>query len=299
MRGEYGSVTYPSRPVLDGDTYSVDIECKYPRVILDDILMKPQKVRFIDFGIIGQLHIDRIHGTILEKPKLFEIRDLINDKMELIQTSIEKALVKVGSNRFSQLPYPGQMHSPIIDIFSWLILNDKISIRDDIESLSKSDKEKYQLNMEILRAMEMIQIEGDLVFPGNYLIEIEKQGGGTFDKVSRALAYFFSNGYENIQSITHVLGPHLSISGHLYRTSFENEGIVSMSYGSIEERINIIYGSQIKRLRLPRYLMQLESVNIIESYSERGNTMWKCNDELFSDMMSQDELLSPITQMLA
>ncbi|MEA1895220.1 MAG: hypothetical protein U9N36_08485 [Euryarchaeota archaeon] len=115
------------------------------------------------------------------------------------------------------------------------------------------------------------------------------------ETVQKALSFFFERGYEEVDSIFQVIGPHLTLSGICYERSFEYGAVIPQDYLEIESAFIETYsGAEIMRIKLPRYLVQLEAVDILESVTIAGTDSWSPNEKLFNKMCSERYVLAPI-----
>jgi hypothetical protein len=298
IRSTIGNIPHVGTPKKLDDIWSVPIYVNYPRVFKDITTERPLKLRFMSFKNIGEVKIDAIKGLIVDKPTFYQLSHKISENLTLVQKTVQKALVKVGANYFSELPFPSHMHTPLLDILSWLLVNDKINISVDFEQINEEESKKYQQNIDILVKYGLAQVDGEIVTPGNYLIEIESRGKNYHEKLSKAISFFFEKGYEEIESINQVIGPYLTLSSICYERSFEYGSVLPQNYSEIESEFMELYRAEIKRIKLPRYLVQLEAVNILESRTIGGTVSWSANKNLFDKMCLERDVLEPIAGLI-
>ena len=300
IRSELGSIPYPGKPRLDdAGIWIVPITARYPRVLSDVARDVPEKVRFMNFEDIGEIKIDANRGELIYRPKYYEISNAIKGNLERVRTTVEMALVKVGANRFAKLPFPEHMHTPIVDILSWILINDKIDISEDLSSIGIDDKEKYIQNVGLLETVGLVRRSGNLIIPDNNLVEIETTYQTLPEQISHSMSFFFEKGYASIDSIKQVLGPHLTITGFCYETALEYGGLVPINYGAIDRMIADVYRQEVKRFKLPRYLIQLESVGLLEETTISGKTAWQGKEDIFDRIQGEEEILQPVRRFLA
>jgi hypothetical protein len=280
-----------------GDNFVVPIEVAYPRIITDEITNEPKKARFMNIGVVGKFVINRNKGNILDKPRFYDVQGAIKEKLEFVRGQVEKALVKIGADKFSLLPFPTHMHTPITDILSWLLVKDKLKV-DDLEYLGADIQNKYVANIEALEKLGLIECSIDTILPGNILIGIESEyrNQGMNIQLHKALAYFFREGFEFIDSIRQVLGPHLTLSSIFYERSMESDELISLTFESIERDFFEYYKGE-KRIKVPRYLIQLEGINLIEQRIEGGNVVWSGKEDIFNALCT-DEIVEPVNVIL-
>jgi hypothetical protein len=288
-----GAMNYDS----SSNSWLIQINAKYPRITFDKIQERPKKVRFMNFENLGMIKIDANTGVITEKPRYYDLRGEIIKKIDLIHTTVQKALVKTGANKFSKLPLSEHMHTPIEDIVSILLIKDKIDLTRDFSGISSEDFEKYLKNIEMLTRVGLVRRNENLIIPDNALIEIEQSVEEVAIKLSKALAYFFFVGYEYIESIKQVLGPHLTISGYIYEKSLEYGEITEVGYGEIIENIQFAHTQPLKMVKLPRYLIQLSEVGLIDTTVLKGENFWTPREDIFTDVIRQESILAPVNQL--
>jgi len=138
-----------------------------------------------------------------------------------------------------------------------------------------------------------------LIIPDNNLVEIETTYKTFPEKISNSISFFFEKGYAFIESIKQVLGPHLTITGFCYETALEYGGLVPINYEAIDRMIADVYRQEVKRFKLPRYLIQLESVGLLEETTISGKTVWQGKEDLFDRIQGEEEILQPVRRFLA
>ncbi len=293
----YGNIPSVGEIIEEEDYYIVPIQVFYPKIIIDEITGEPKKVRFLKIGKVGEILIDKIKGNILEKPAFYDIRRNIKNKLEFIYSTIEKALVKIGADRFSKLPFATHMHTPFIDIFSWLIINDKLELKDlELMIQAEEDLDKYLSIIDTLVNLKLLEKEGSVIFPGNIFIGIEEKYKTVHEQLEAALAYFYKEGYEDIETIRWVLGPHLTISRIIYEKSLEYEDILPLKTSEIKQKFSEFYPKKYV-LKLPRYLIQLEGIDMINSETKRGEIIWYGNIDIFK-RLTKDPIIDPVMSIM-
>ena len=295
IRDKYGNIPSIGDIKIENDNWIILIEAKYPRVLYDIQTNRPKRVRYMNFKNIGLIKIDAHRGIIVEKPKFYDLRNEIISKLNFVRKNVEKALVKVGANKFSQLPFSEHMHTPIQDIISQLLINEKLDLKESLSFVNEEDKGKYLKNIELLEKMGLVRRNELLIIPDNVLIEIESRNKNIAEKLSDVFSYFFAKGYENIDTIGQVLGPYLYISGYIYEQGVEYDEPVSVSYSAISDILDRSYSnSALKQIKLPRYLIQLAGVGLIDQEIVNGETFWKANLRVFDNLIKEGELINPI-----
>jgi hypothetical protein len=176
-------------------------------------------------------------------------------------------------------------------------LRDKIDLDSEISFLTPEEREKYLKNIDLLISTGLIRKNENFVIPDNALIEIERSTGDISSKMNKALSYFFAQGYDNISSIQQVLGPYLTISGFIYGQSIEYDDVIPIEFQEIQTVIQQNYGQLIKQMKIPRYLIQLNEVGLIDQNVIRGEDVWLPKPEILRQVKLEDTILAPIRNM--
>ncbi|RLI78952.1 hypothetical protein DRP05_05705 [Archaeoglobales archaeon] len=316
IRENIGSVPSPKKPILTFKeieslegvkkkvmVYEVPIVAYFPTIIYDPYLATPTKPRFKNLGEVGKLILDANTGEVIEKPTVYQVRGAIKSKLEEITNVVDKTLVKTGAEKFSQITLPEHIHTPIIDILSSLLIIGKIDIEMEIEELSSEDKTKYLRIINALEKHELVERDNNFIYPGNVLIELEEKFPQEHDKIiTNALAHFFRQGYEEIDSIRIVLGPFLILSRIIYETSLEVDTIVPVPFEIIKDTFEKGYTGKLQKLKLiklPRYLIQLEKVGLIKYREIHGEPHWEGDKDVFNELKKDTELTDILEKLLA
>jgi len=299
IRDNYGNIPYPGEPVLEGDLWIVPIIARYPRVLVNERDNLPEKVRFMTFDNLGKIEIIAANGQLKERSTYWDVQSAINEELELVKTSVQKALVKNGAMKFSQLPFSEHMHTPIEDILSWILIYNSMDLEAQQDSLPMDRREKFLQNVGYLESVGLVRKIGTTLEPGNPLIEIERTSRVLPLALSNSLAYFFEKGYEHINTIRQVLGPHLFVSGAIYQRSIENGAPSFLKIRSLENVMRDFYPSQYDKIfKLPRYLVQCESVGLVNRTIVGGESAWCATEDLFIKVMGEEDILEPIKQFI-
>ena len=140
--------------------------------------------------------------------------------------------------------------------------------------------------------------QNGIVLPGDPLIEIEmRKTLSRSQKLAAALTYFYQNGYENLDTISAFLGPHLVISGQVYRESIECNELIAINERGFKEIIAECYTDRSKLNKVPRYLLQLESIDVLKP-SKKFDSSWEPNPEIFHKLIGEEELIAPIQEII-
>ncbi len=293
IRTRYGSILYPGPPVRKEDVWVIPVRFSYPRVLFDETRGKPRRVRFMEPHQAGEIVISIPDHAIVSYPRYFDVRDAIRTRLQLIQDTVEKILVKVGANNFSRLPFPTHMHTPVVDILSWLFTNDILDLEEVFSQITKEDRLKYRQTVDTLVNLGLVLAEESTVRPSDLLIEIETQGTRLSDNLSQALTVFFERGFEMLDSIRQVLGPHLALARICYQEAVEYGSLVPFSTRKIESRMLESYNVRM-RIKIPRYLAQLEEIGLIQEKSFDNQMAWAGTEDVLDRIFAETELLEPI-----
>lgn len=297
VREKYGNLPSIGIPAFQDNIWVVPINVKYPRVFFEKGTNRPKKVRYMNFEKVGEIKIDANRGDIIDKPRYFDIKSEIKAKLDFIQISVQKALVKTGAQNFSKLPFSEHMHTPIEDIIAFLLLKDKLDLQNEISLLTDEERDRYMKNIDLLISTGLIRKSDNLIIPDNALIEIERSTGDISSKMNKALSYFFAQGYDNISSIQQVLGPYLTISGYIYGQSIEYDDVIPVEFQEIQSIIQQNYGQLVKQMKIPRYLIQLNEVGLLDQSVIRGEDVWFPKADILRNVKLEDTLLTPIRNM--
>lgn len=295
IRENIGNIPHIGKIIEEEDKFIVSIEVAYPRIIVDEVTKEPKKTRFLNVGVVGNLVIDKLRGNIIDKPRFYDVQRNIKERLDYVTERVEKALVKIGASNFSNLPFPTHIHTPVIDIISWLLVKDKLEI-SELEYLSADYQVKYITHLDALEKVGLVERSGNIIMPGSVLVGIEEAEHTGPARLSSALTHFFREGYEYIESIRQVLGPHLTLSSIVYQRSLETEELIPFTFEHIEKCFFDYYRGE-KKIKIPRYLMQLESIGILEESVEHGNVVWYGIENIFNKLRG-DELIEPVREIL-
>jgi hypothetical protein len=278
------------------ERFIFDVDVSYPRVIWDDAADEPRKTRFLRVGKVGEITVDRVRGRVLERPKYYIVQAAIRERIQVISDTVEKGLVKVAADEFAQLPFPVHLHTPVLDVLSWLLIRDKLTIKD-LQEIPSAPAARITSTLDPLRRVGLIEILDDVVLPGPLLIGIEQEYEALPLQLSKALALFFREGYEFLDTVRQVLGAHLRVSGMIYERATEYEDPFPLSIAQIEKDFVRFY-PQERLVKLPRYLVQLEAIGLIQRTTKHGTNLWAANPGIYGRMAS-DPVMAPIEPYFA
>lgn len=294
LLAEVGSTPYLGRCREEGPLFIFDVEASYPRVIWDESGAEVRKTRFITIGKVGELVVDRNAGRVVDRPRYFDVQRAIRDKLEFVSRSVEKALVKIAADRFSLLPFPVHLHTPVLDVLSWLLVKDSMQLTE-LGDAPEETRQKLVATLSPLQRVGLIEIHDATVTAGPMLVGIEENYDTAPKQLEHAMAHFFREGFEFIDTVRQVLGTHLTVSSVLYEKAEEGGGSVPLSLDQIETEFQRFYSHE-KLTKLPRYLVQLESIGVTRRSVKAGASLWSATPELFAQV-SADQLLEPVSQL--
>lgn len=273
------------------DRFVFDVDVSYPRVIWDDAADEPRKTRFLYVGKVGEVTVDRYRGRVLERPKYYEVQGAIREKLSVISDTVEKGLVKVAADEFASLPFPIHLHTPVLDMLSWLLVHDRMTL-GDLDEIPRDPQARIRSTLDPLARVGLIEVRDQTILPGPLLVEIEQRESSLPRQLSKALALFFREGYQFIDTVRQVLGAHLTVSGMIYERATEYESPVPLSLTQIEKDFVRFYPTE-RLVKLPRYLVQLESIGLVNHDTRHGLPVWSANESVYSRMRG-DEVLDPL-----
>ncbi|WP_143825069.1 hypothetical protein [Natrinema ejinorense] len=281
--------------------YVFPIVTTLPRVIFDEDRESPVDVKFMSSEKVGEIRIDGNSGDLKDRSHIYEIERKIRSQEQEIKKTVEKALVRSSAGRFSKLPFPEHRYTPITDLLSHLILQGPVR-PEDLDAMNAADKQKYHDYVEMLEQVNLVRTRGDEIVADNIFIEIQAQKDTHTEMLDGALAHFFRQGADHIETIREILGPYLILSGYYYQRALEVEdGHPSITEAEFREQISQNYAGNNraqKQFKLPRYMIQLEEVEILKCDEDRDGA-WKGRSEVKEDLLRQDDLLSPISDVMA
>ncbi|AIY90029.1 hypothetical protein [Geoglobus acetivorans] len=301
IREQIGTIPSPGEPELtrtkidnvSRQVYIVPIKVFHPVLIADPVTARARKIRFKNLGNVGQIVIDAFNGTVLQRTHVVDLKKAVRRKLEEISATVDKILVRVEAQKFASLPLSEHIHTPVEDIISAVMLLDKINIYEQIDPLPDDERIKYMEILRILSEAGLVEIVDDTVLPGNILIELESRFESHEDVLKNALAHFFEVGYEYIDTIRIVLGPYLVITRKIYEISVESGELIPMEFSVIKslfEKEYVPSQAKIKVLKLPRYLVQLERVNLLKHTHEDGKECWVGVEDTFKKLMEAEDI---------
>jgi hypothetical protein len=273
------------------DRFVFDVDVSYPRVIWDEAADEPRKTRFLYVGRVGEITVDRFRGRVLDRPKYYSVQSAIREKLAIVSDTVEKGLVKVAADEFAGLPFPIHLHTPVLDMLSWLLVHDRMNV-EDLAEIPHDPQARIMSTLEPLKRVGLIETRESTILPGPFLVEIEQRESTLPRQLSKALALFFREGYQFLDTVRQVLGAHLTVSGLVYERATEFESPVPLSLSQIERDFTRVYPSE-RLVKLPRYLVQLEAIGVLDHDTKGGVQVWSASEPVYT-RMSGDEVLDPL-----
>jgi len=301
LRERFGSLVGIENVQREGTVWKFKLVTAYPKVIFDysrtpAFPIKVKKMRPIE---LGWIEIDGMTGEP-KFPKRSTIVSKIKDRLIELQNTVEKALVKAESKKFSKIPFSEHRWTPILDIFSKLLISDRIDL-DELSRLSNIAELKYMDYLQTLEELNLVIFEGDSYVSGDLLLKIEAKDKPLSEKLSDAMELFFRLGYEKLDKIQEILGPHLKLSASYYAIALQSEQLPKISKKFFIKKIYYFYTStdrNEKLFKLDRYLIQLESIGLLEYSGFDGDSYWKGLEDVYKNLLKEDEILEPIKDII-
>ncbi len=301
IREQIGTLPSPGNPVLKRvdvggvkrQVYEVPILVYHPVLIIDPVTAITKKVRFKNLGCVGKIVIDAFTGEVVQRTSVPDIKRAIKQKLEEIAALVDRILVRIEAKKFASLPLSEHVHTPVEDIISALIVLDSLNIEEQIEILPEDERTKYIEILKVLASVGLVEIKGSTVLPGNILIVLESRFDTHEDVLKNALAHFFEEGYEYLDTIRIVLGPYLTLTRKIYEIALGSGELVPVEFSHIKKLFEEEYipsRARIKSLKLPRYLLQLERVRLLKYFRKDGKDCWTGTEDTFRKLMGNEEI---------
>lgn len=295
-----GSFCYPHNPRTLANLMEFEVNADIPQVHLNPVSGVPEKVLYYRFPRIGTVRVRLDRGTIETSTGWREAKRNIREGLEAVATSVEKAILEKGAARFSELPFAEHMHTPLVDILTYMAYYSRLDFDEWRRRLPQEAHElKFEEYVELLESVNLARREGPHLLPGNVMVGIMEQEDRAPDILRAALRHFFREGVENIESVRRVIGPQLRLASKIYEAALEWGPDVHLDPEVIRVAFQASYMSDArKELQYPRYLMQLERVDVIRVSATGGAQTIQVDPELFDDVKSTGELLEPFRRAL-
>lgn len=302
LREKFGNLVGIENISREGTSWRFKLVSAYPRVIFDYVKEppRPAKIKSMRPIVLGWIEIDGMSGEP-KYPSRSMIIQKIKARLTEVQNVVEKALVKAESKRLSRIPFSEHRWTPIQDIFSRLLLSDEIDV-NELSRLSKDAEVKYLDYLQLLEELNLVTFEGDVYKSGDLLIEVEAQDKPLYEKLSDAMELFFRLGYDKLDAIHEILGPHLKLAGSYYSTALQTGDLPKVAKKFFVRKICFFYPSSTERneklFKLDRYLIQLENVGLVRYAGFDGESYWIGQRGIFRNILRENEILEPIRDIL-
>lgn len=295
-----GNLPYLEEVEYEDDEYVFPLHIRLPRVIFDQSRKEPVDVKFMSSKKIGEIRVHSESGD-LSRTRIHDIKTNVKRQKRFIEDAVQKALVRSSAGKFSKLPFPELRYTPILDILSKLLLEGAIA-EDELEDLSSQYEQSYRDYIDILVDVGLARMKDDHLEADDFLIELRAQNAAPPDQLNAAMAHFFEQGASNIDTVYQILGPYLEITGYYYLQVLESGEMPELTEDEFREQFGKSYrGSdrELKKFKLPHYLIQLEEVNLLVSDDEQSPRTWRGTDDVWEDILREQELLEPVSEIIA
>lgn len=310
-REKLGNIPRLGEGSVEEDEYVYPIITRYPQVVLDEEGEEVIDVRYLSERNVGEIRVNN-EGEIDHRPDVWDVRRKIEAQKQHMEDAVQKALVSSTAQRFSQIPFAEMQYTPLLDILSKLIVEGRI-LQVDLDQLNIKDQERYRKYAEKLEEVGLVQLDEDELRPGDILIgittrdsfeeeteaRVERQSDP--EMLNAALAHFFEAGADDIDSIREILGPHLHLSGHYYSRAIQIPEMPKIRESELRDALRSEYTPQKAEERIfkmPRYLIQLEEIGMLESTRAAGERVWVGKEEIRAEML-QKEYIDEVDEILA
>lgn len=302
---------YPS--VGDGEydpeqrCYSFEISIRTPKLILSGDRESAVDLRYLKPVEVGAAHV-AVSDLSVDCPTRQELRTAVKDHEERLNKAIQKAVVRATGSNLSRLPFPGNQYAPVQDILSEVILNGEIS-PDRLKRMDNiDDSDKYQKYVDDLVELDLLRRESGLLTSGDVLTTIQEKDRfhghsleNHHDELDAALGRYFESNVGELNMIKRTLGPYLAIAGYYYRRALELGELPRIKESDLRRGIELEYTGQQreeKEFKLSRYLVQLESIGVLENVIQGGERYWIGDDTTFSNLQDSADEHGPITPLI-
>lgn len=303
--------TYPR--VGDGEydheegRYSFAVTIRTPKLILSEDRDSAVDLRYLQPVEVGAVHVDAGDRSV-DCPTRGELRGAVREYEAQLNEAIQKAVVRATGSNLSHLPFPGNQYAPVQDIISEVILNgeidpDRLERMDDID-----DSDKYRKYVDDLVEVDLLNRRSGTLVSGDVLTTIQKRQ--TFrghslethhDELDAALGRYFESNVGEIDMIKRTLGPYLAVAGYYYRRALELDELPRIEESDLRRGIELEYTGQEREqkvFKLSRYLVQLESVGVLESIYQSGDRYWVGDGTAFDNLRQSAGELGPVTNII-
>lgn len=297
---EIGNLPYIEDVEVEDDEYVFPLHIRLPRVIFDENRKRPVEVKFMSSKRIGEIRIDPESGD-LTRTRIHDIKTNIRKQKRVIEEAVQKALIRSSARKFSKLPFPELRYTPILDVLSRLLLEGAVS-EEQLEQMSAQYEKSYRDYIESLIDVGLARMQDDHLEADDILIEIRAREPAPPAQLNAAMAHFFEEGVNDLETIHQILGPYLALAGYYYTQVLESGEMPRLTEDEFEDQMDKVYrGSdrELKKFKLAHYLIQLEQVGILESEMDTGPRTWRGTEEVWDQVLQEQELLEPVSEVIA
>lgn len=293
-----GSFCYPTRPKTTGDVIEFEVWADLPRVRLDPVSSKPTGALFYRFTDVGRVQVSAEKGSIRTSIGWREARKTIRERLETVEGSVEEAILRSGADKFSTLPFSEHMHTPLVDILSNLIYDERINTVAWTGNLPQDEDElKFTDYVDLLSRAELVRQEGTYLVPGNILLGLIEKNPEAPKLLRQALSHFFK--VQDIENARRVIGPQLKLASKIYEAALEWGPDAGYDPATLRTAFVQAYNGQTKKiLQFPRYLLQLEQIGIVRTVEEHGARVVRVQPDLFEHVRQSEKTLQPFRKAL-
>lgn len=299
-----GSFCYPARPRTDpqGAVTEFEVWADIPRIYSDPLTGVPVDTHYFRFKGIGRVQVSLYKGTPTASVTWMEARRALKERMEEVDISVEKALLKTSASAFSELPLAEHMHTPLLDILSALIFDRTIDLDYWSERMPPDEEEtKLSVYVASLETAQLARREGHHVVPGNVFLALQERDLTSSELLRASLRAFFESGIDQIESIRRVIGPQLRIASRVYETGLEwgpDKGLTRREITAFVSR-EAYPNDTRKELQVPRYLVQLEDIGLVRQVASSGAEIFKGVPETYNNIRGLKRILLPFRRALS
>lgn len=284
----------------ENNEYAFPLVIQSPRIV-EDNQNEVVDVRFYEELDLGIVSVDGATGDV-SRPPLGTVKRKIKEQKEEIEVAVQKALVSAAGDKLSHLPFPENQYSPLQDILSILLLEGQMKWQTILRMDEGRDNNPYKTYTENLIQIDLASRQGGRITDGNILIELNDRADTFQEAVNAAVGRYFEHNIGEFAMIRRTLGPYLAIAGRYYRLSLELEEMPRIEESDLRQAIYQKYSGQEqteKLMKFSRYIIQLESVGLIESFHDGGTRYWVGDDDIRNEIMDESEFLAPMQSLIS
>lgn len=297
-----GNLPHLGDPEESDSEFVFPLVTNMPRVIFDEERRQPIDVKFMSTDKVGEIRIDKTTNEVVDRSHVYQIERNIRAQQMEIEEAVEKALVRSSATKFSRLPFPEHRYTPLLDILSHLILEGPIT-GAQLDEMNASNEQKYRDYIDTLVDVGLVRVrEDEVIEADDIFIEFQAREDTHPEMLNAALAHFFEEGAEHIETIRSILGPYLVLSGYYYQRALEVDGFPNIPEEEFVQEIERSYSGEDrvqKKFKLSRYLIQLEEVGLLVSSDQGTRPTWSGKESVKQDLLREDQLLDPIAEVMA